>query len=100
MSSEPALTLQSTVVRSPDQISGDLDGKTVLLSIENGEYYNMNEVGSEIWAMLAQPVAVTALIDRLVAEFEVERATCEKEAMDFLRQLHRDRLLRVIAPGA
>lgn len=95
MSSESALNLQSTVVRSPDQVSGDLDGKVVLLSIENGEYYNMNEVGSRIWALLEKPMTASALIEALLAEFEVERATCEREALAFLAQLQKDKLLKV-----
>ncbi len=95
MSFNAELSRQAVVVRSPDQLSGDLDGRVVLLSIENGEYYNMNEVGSRIWALLEQPITVTALIERLLEEFDVERAICEKEALDFLAQLQRDRLLRV-----
>lgn len=95
MSEETSLGPQTTIVRSPDQVSGDLDGRVVLLSIENGEYYNMNEVGSRIWALLEKPMTVAALIDTLLAEFEVERATCEKEAMAFLEQLRKDKLLKV-----
>lgn len=96
MSEESALTAQSTVVRSPEQVSGDLDGKVVLLSIENGEYYNMNEVGSRIWELLEKPMTVAALIDQLLAEFEVDRATCEQEATAFLQQLRKDKLLQVM----
>ena len=89
------LNSAAVVVRSPDQVSGDLDGKVVLLSIENGEYYNMNEVGSRIWALIEKPIAVGNLIERLLEEVEVERATCEKEAMAFLEQLRKDKLLKV-----
>lgn len=99
MSSQPVLEPQTTIIRSPDQVSGDLDGKVVLLSIENGEYYNMNEVGSRIWALLEQPQTVAALIDRLLTEFEIDRSTCEKETMTFLEQLQKDRLLVIEKAG-
>lgn len=95
MSSTSSLFPTTTVIRSPDQVSGDLDGKIVLLSIENGEYYNMNEVGSRIWALLEKPMTVAALIDLLMAEFAVERTTCETEALAFLAQLQQDKLLRI-----
>jgi hypothetical protein len=95
MSAETLLDVNATIVRSPDQVSGELDGKVVLLSIENGQYYNMNEVGSRIWALLEKPLTVAGLIDALTAEFEVERATCEAEARAFLGKLHKDKLLRV-----
>ncbi len=95
MSPASEISPAATVVRSPDQVSGDLDGKVVLLSIENGQYYNMNEVGSRIWALLEQPMTVAELIDRLLSEFEVERSTCETEVAAFLGQLRKDNLLKV-----
>ena len=95
MSASDELRPTSVVVRSPDQVSGDLDGRVVLLSIENGEYYNMEEVGSRIWALLETPLTVAALVERLLEEFDVERERCEREALAFLEQLRKDRLLRV-----
>lgn len=95
MSSVPEFTPNTVVVRSPDQVSGELDGKVVLLSIENGEYYNMNEVGSRIWALLEQPMTVGALIEGLMAEFDVTQEQCELEVAAFLGQLSKDKLLKV-----
>ena len=95
MSSSPEISLQSIVVRAPEQVSGELEGKVVLLSIQNGEYYNMNEVGSRIWELIEKPAAVATVIEALLAEFEVERGTCEREALAFLEQLRRDNLLRI-----
>lgn len=99
MSSQPTLEPQTTIVRSSDQVSGDLDGKVVLLSIENGEYYNMNEVGSRIWALLEAPITFGALIDRLINEFQVDRATCERETNAFLARLKDDHLVDVAPCG-
>jgi hypothetical protein len=93
MSEAPPLSLRSIVVRSPDQVSGDLDGKVVLLSVENGQYYNMNEVGSRVWELIEHPTPVGALVEQLLAEFEVDRATCEREVFAFLERLRKDRLL-------
>jgi hypothetical protein len=98
MTDSSSLDLQAIVARAPDQVSGELDGRVVLLSIENGEYYHMNEVGSRIWALLERPAPVIELVERLVGEFDVERAVCERETLAFLAQLRKDGLLRV-APG-
>lgn len=95
MSDESTLTSQSTIVRSPEQVSGDLDGKVVLLSIENGEYYNMNEVGSRIWALLENPMTVTELVGHLTDEFEITQELCEQEVIAFLEKLRTDKLLIV-----
>lgn len=95
MTPSDLLSPNTLVARTPDQVSGELEGKTVLLNIENGEYYNMNEVGSRIWALLETPMTVGALIDRLVAEFEIDRDTCKQDSLEFLEVLHHDKLLRI-----
>jgi hypothetical protein len=89
MSTIPSATIQ----RSPKQISGDLDGRAVLLSIDNGKYYNMNPVATRIWALIEKPITIEALIATLLDEYEVDRATCEKEVQAFLAQLRQDKLL-------
>jgi hypothetical protein len=95
MTTPTAFLATTTLVRSQDQISGEIDGKIVLMSIENGEYYNMNAVGSRIWALLEKPTTIAALIDQLLSEFEVERAVCEQESLAFIAQLTKDKLIRI-----
>ena len=82
-------------MRNPGQLSADLDGEVVILSIDNGRYYDMNEVGSRIWALMERPISVAALIDLLVGEFEVEREICQEEVLAFLRELHADGLVQI-----
>ena len=96
MSSSHELTSATTIVRTAEQVCAELDGKVVLLSIENGEYYHMNEVASRLWGLLEKPVTIGALIEQLVAEFDVDAATCQQDAMRFLTALQKDKLLRVV----
>jgi hypothetical protein len=99
MASIPSFQLETIVVRSPEQVSGELDGRVVLLSIENGEYYDINKVGSRIWAMLGKPVTVAVLIDQLLAEFEVDYETCERDVRELLEKLLADKLVKIVSPG-
>ncbi len=97
-----SITLQpsTTLVRISDQVSGGIDGKVVILVVSAGEYHNMNEVGSRIWALLEKPTTLAALVDTLVAEFEVEQATCERETRAFLAQLLGDKLVTILPAQA
>ena len=66
MSNSPSpLRPDALLVRSPDQVFGEIDGKVVLMSIENGEYYNLNAVGSRVWELLATPRSLKELVARL-----------------------------------
>lgn len=91
------LHLTARVVRAPEQVSSQLDGRVVLLSIENGEYYAMNEVGSRVWVLLETPKTVGELKEILLAEFDVAPEQCERELMTFLEKLRRDHLLEIEA---
>lgn len=69
----------------------------VLMSISNGEYYRLDEVGSRIWALLHEPSQVSALCDRLSDEYQINRATCEADVLAFLTDLQEGRLITVSA---
>lgn len=84
-----------SVVRTPDQISGVLDEQAVLLSIENGAYYQMNRMATKIWAVIERPCLVSDLIQLLQDDFDVDHALCEREVITFLSQLQKDNLLQV-----
>jgi len=85
----------SLIGRSPGQLAGEIDDQVVLLSIESGHYFHLNPVGSRIWSLIETPAAASALIDRLLDEFTIDRATCHRQVMDFLRDLSANGLIRV-----
>lgn len=85
----------SVVLQVEKIVSSDMDGETVMMSIENGKYYGMNEIGSRIWEIIEKPVSVSGLCDRLMDEFEVDREKCRDDVIGFLRELSEDGLIVV-----
>jgi hypothetical protein len=86
------------VVQAEGCIVSDMGNEKVMMSIRKGKYYNLGEVGGRIWELIASPMTVSQLADRLTAEYDVERNTCERQVADFLACLHREELIRVL-PG-
>ena len=89
------LTLDSIVIASPDQVSSDLAGETVLLSMTSAKYYGFAGVGSRIWELIATATPVRSICDTIGAEFEVERAECEADVLGFLEQCVKSGLVEV-----
>jgi len=85
--STPCITLQSIVARTPDVVGSRIEDRMALMSIRNGAYYGMDPVGSRVWDLLAQSVRVSDVCERLLGEFEVDRATCERQVLAFVQQL-------------
>lgn len=96
MPTTAALTPTTVVVASPRQISCEVGDEAVLLSLEDGEYYGLNAVGTSIWQLLQVPRPVATIRDQLLAEFaDVEPAACEAEVMAFLTELARLELIEL-----
>ncbi len=89
----------SLVIASPDQVSSDLAGETVLLSLTNATYHGFEGVGTQVWALIQREIRVEEVIDAIVAEYDVERAICERDVLAFLRQCA-DRGLIEVRSGA
>jgi hypothetical protein len=79
--------------RSPGQLSGEIDGQVVVLSIDSGYYFHFNAVGSRIWSLLEAPTEAGVLIERILGEFAVDRATCDEQVREFLAELSANRLI-------
>lgn len=87
------MTLESKLVRNPDIMAADMDGSTVMMDIDNGMYYNLGEVGGTIWNILESPITVNALVDKLIAEYDVSREKCLEDTIPFLNALLRNKLI-------
>ena len=79
--------MSSVVRQSEEQVSAEVDGEVVMMSVEQGNYYGLDEVGSRIWELVETPSTVTEVCDALVAEFDVDRATCEGDVIRFLQEM-------------
>lgn len=77
-------------------ICADLEGEAVLLDVETGMYYGLDEVGTRIWTLLEQGASEGELLARMLEEYDVELDQLKSELSDFLTALQTHRLTRVV----
>ena len=87
------ISTSTIVAQAEGNIVSDMDGEKVMLSIQNGKYYNLGELGGEIWERIKEPVSVGELVQSLQSQYEVEPAQCEKQVISFLSQLSDEGLI-------
>lgn len=90
------IDLHTIVRRNPEMVTSKIDNEIVMMSIEKGEYYGLDETGTYIWEMIETPVTVENLIQNLMNEFEVEMEQCQNDTLEFLKDLYGKGLLIVI----
>lgn len=79
--------------RNQGLIDSLIDSETVILSIENGNYYGLNAIASRIWELLNNPISFADLCRILIAEFSVSTEQCREEVSDFLEHLRSNDLI-------
>ncbi|WP_111901844.1 lasso peptide biosynthesis PqqD family chaperone [Bacillus cereus] len=89
------ISLECKVVQSIGNIVSDMDGEKVMLSVQKGKYYNLGEMGGEIWELIKEPISVTQLITTLLSNYDVERVNCEEQVLSFLECLFQENLIQI-----
>jgi hypothetical protein len=90
------ITEHSVIVRADDLAVTDLDGETVILNINDGQYFGLNAVGTHVFTQTEEPVEVAAIIDQLATRFaDVPRAQVADDVMVFLTKMHEHGLVFV-----
>lgn len=94
------ITSASQVVRRDDLLVNELgEDELVMLDMDAGRYFGLQDVGTVIWQEIAAPTTVEDLCTHLRARFEVDEETCEREVIAFLASLHEQGLIDVQDPS-
>lgn len=66
-----SLNLNQTIALSPDVISQEVSGETVLLDLESENYFGLDEVGTRIWQLIKETNDLNAIYNTLLDEYQV-----------------------------
>ena len=85
-----ALESSTVVVRSDAILAAEIDGEAVMLSIENGKYYGLDPVGTDIWNLASEPRSIGQICNALRDRYDVDAETCRQEVTELLEVLVAD----------
>ena len=77
-------------------IVSDMGGEKVMLSVNNGKYYNLGEIGGDIWELIEGKPSVNQLVATLMSNYNVEQSECEEQVISFLELLLKEGLIEVV----
>jgi hypothetical protein len=81
--------------RTSETLATQLDRETVLMSIDAGAYYGLADTAQSIWEKLETPLTFSALVDKLVEEYNIAPEECAATLQPFLADMEKEGLLRV-----
>ena len=88
---------QTLLARSNQVLFSEVDGDVTMMSVENGKYYSLKEVGARIWALLEQPMSPEQICNQLMVEYRVDRERCEGEVIRVMRQMASEGIVERVA---
>lgn len=71
---------------STKYLYSEIDSEAVILDVNSGTYFGLNEVSNYIWQSLQTPASQQQLVEKVLAEYEVT----ESEAVSDLEILLKD----------
>jgi hypothetical protein len=91
------LDLNSRLRQHPDQVAAEADGEVLMMHIDSGNYFGLNEVASFLWKQLDTAKSVRELCDAVLEVFDVGEEACVADALNFLRGMLNDGLIEKAA---
>ncbi len=75
-------------INAPDVVSDNIEGETIGINLQTGNYYSLPGVASHVWSMIGQRFSAGAIVERLGAAYSGDDAAdVERAVYGFLRDL-------------
>jgi len=72
----------------------ELDGEAVLLSLDEGCYFGLDELGTRIWKLIEDNLDESQVVEKIVEEYDVEPDQARQDLDKFLGDLEESGLIR------
>jgi hypothetical protein len=73
----------------------DIKGETVILNIESGVFYTLNDVGRFIWELIAEGHNFESITSQIINRFEVSPEQSRDDAEKFITRLVEENVLTI-----
>jgi hypothetical protein len=90
------MTTLTTRVTVPKRVLfRELQGESVLLELDCGHYFGLNDTGTRMWSLLTQEGQIGLALAILCTEYDVPFERLERELLDFVDELAAQKLLEL-----
>ena len=79
--------------RSPDATFQNVAGEAILIHMQTGVYYSLNEVGAAFWNLLDGRQMIAECADRIAAEYDAPRETIVQDLLELAGELAAEKLV-------
>ena len=81
------VNLEKSIHISPDVMFQEVGGEAVLLDLRSETYLGLNETGTRIWQLLQQSGDLHWVLERMLAEYDVDARRMERDLVELVGRL-------------
>jgi len=96
MAQPSSLRADTTIRLSPKVLFKILDDEAVLLDLQSGQYFGLNELGCRIWQLIPAHGRLGEIQDLLVEEYDVSTDQAWHDLEDLIAELMRRGLVSAV----
>lgn len=85
----------SSLVMKEKVTTTSVDKEIVLLDVEKGEYYGINELGAQIIKLSEENVSLKRIVEVLCKEYEKQESRVEKDVLVFAKEMESSGLAKI-----
>jgi len=89
------ITEKTIISRHENPLASNLDGEVIMMDPEDGNYYNLNRIGSVIWEFLEKPAAFDDICREITSRFDVTEEVCRQDAAEYIEKMHEYGLMKI-----
>jgi hypothetical protein len=75
-------------INTPKIVHETIDGETVILNLDNGNYYSLVGVGAQIWGFIESGAQSHDIIEKIKCYYESNGTDVEEAVNKFVSELH------------
>jgi hypothetical protein len=83
----------TVIARGTQHVETIADGEVVLMHVGSGRFFTLSGTGRRVWELVAEPMTIGALADRLTTEFAVDRQICIRDLVVLCEQFQKGQLI-------
>lgn len=93
--SAKAITLATRVSVCPGVMFRELEEEAILLELETGRYFGLDEVGTRIWSLIADDGSLETAFEALLEAYAVAPEELEQDLLRFVQTLAEQGLVQI-----
>ncbi|HET6515027.1 MAG TPA: PqqD family protein [Thermodesulfovibrionales bacterium] len=80
-------------INSPKVIHETIDGETVLVHLDSGNYYSLDGAGADIWGLINRSFDLNGIIEWIAGRYRADRGEIEEALNRLMSELQREDLI-------